>query len=341
MAPAWVASVVLTFAATGGSEALDPVMGIYEGSWTDKEGETGKLTARIAAWGGDEYVGMFGAHVDDKVRTYRLAMRANRKAASVTFAGKIDLGSDAGGAGTWKATLSEGVLTGSFDQKEGGGTFRLTKVHRASPTLGAKPPKGAVVLFDGKNFDQWVARDGGPPPWKITDGAMQVAKAERGGKTVHSDIISKRKFEDMKVHLEFRTPFMPKARGQARGNSGVYLQGRYEVQVLDSFGEPARDNEAGGIYKIAIPEQNASLPPGEWQTYDITFHAPRFTGAKLTDPARITVLHNGVKIHSNVDVPSITAGGVQGDPSTPGPILLQDHGNPVRYRNVWVLPLAR
>ncbi len=136
------------------------------------------------------------------------------------------------------------------------------------------------------------------------------------------------------------TPFMPEARGQGRGNSGCYLRYRYEVQILDSFGLPPRDNEAGGIYQKAIPTENASLPPGQWQTYDITFKAPRFAadGSKTAD-AEITVLHNGIKIHDQVKLDGPTPGGLDMNPKSPGGILLQDHGNPVKFRNIWVLPI--
>ncbi|MCP4645491.1 MAG: DUF1080 domain-containing protein [bacterium] len=171
-------------------------------------------------------------------------------------------------------------------------------------------------------------------PWKLIDpGVMEV----RGG-----GIVSKRVFRDQKVHVEFRTPFMPGSDGQGRGNSGVYLQGRYEVQVLDSFGLEGLDNECGGIYKIARPRVNMCAPPLQWQTCDITFHAARFdaSGVKTADPM-ITVFHNGVLIHENQSISQETTAGLGGDASEPGGIHLQDHGNPVQYRNIWVLPLDR
>lgn len=167
-------------------------------------------------------------------------------------------------------------------------------------------------------------------PWLLLDsGVMEV----RNG-----NIISKRLFKDHTVHVEFRTPFMPEAREQARGNSGVYLQGRYEVQVLDSYGLEGRDNECGGIYKQAAPRVNMCAPPLQWQTYDIVFRAPRFDASgKKTDDARITVRHNGVLIHENLALPESTVAGMGGDIREPGPLYLQDHGNPVQYRNIWVV----
>ena len=154
------------------------------------------------------------------------------------------------------------------------------------------------------------------------------------------DIVTKRSLTNFQLHLEFRTPFMPEARGQARGNSGVYLQGRYEVQVLDSYGLKGEDNECGGIYKVAAPRVNMCAPPGQWQSYDITFRAPTFDGAgNKTKDAVVTVMHNGVAIHENLVVPIPTAGGMDNDVHLPGGILLQDHGNLVQYRNIWLVEL--
>jgi hypothetical protein len=154
------------------------------------------------------------------------------------------------------------------------------------------------------------------------------------------DIVSKQKFDGkFKLHVEFRVPYMPKASGQGRGNSGVYLQGRYEVQVLDSYGLDSKDNDCGGIYGVAKPLVNACKAPTVWQTYDIEFQAPTCEGGKKVAPGLITVYHNGVLIHDKVKITSDnTAAGAGGNICEPGPILLQDHGNPVQYRNIWVLP---
>ncbi len=193
-------------------------------------------------------------------------------------------------------------------------------------------PEGAIVLFDGKNLDHWVTRNDPKKPatWKLVTGnAMQV----QGG-----DIITKKKFDgSFQLHVEFRVPYMPKASGQGRGNSGVYLQGRYEVQVLDSYGLDSKDNDCGGIYGIAKPLVNACKAPTIWQSYDIEFHSPKFTDGKKAAMARMTVYQNGVKIHDNVKITKDnTTAGLGGEPSKPGPILLQDHGNAVQYRNIWL-----
>lgn len=193
-------------------------------------------------------------------------------------------------------------------------------------------PEGAIVLFDGKSLDAWTKRDGkSPPTWKLLeDGIMQVS----GG-----DIITKQRFDGrFKLHVEFRVPYLPNATGQGRGNSGVYLQGRYEVQVLDSYGLKSKDNDCGGIYGVAAPLVNACKAPTVWQSYDIEFASPECEDGKKAAPAIITVFHNGVKIHDAVKITlNNTTAGLGGDVCTPGPILLQDHTNPVQYRNIWLV----
>jgi hypothetical protein len=196
------------------------------------------------------------------------------------------------------------------------------------------PPAKAIVLFDGKSLANWISTDGkSPPPWKLVVG--DAAQVQGGG------IMTKEKFDGhFMLHVEFRVPYMPKAKGQGRGNSGVYLQGRYEVQVLDSYGLDSRVDDCGGIYKVAKPLVNACKAPTVWQSYDIDFRAPVFRDGKKVESARISVKQNGLLIHENVTIPlDNTVAGLGGDPSTPGPIHLQDHGNPVQYRNIWLLPL--
>jgi len=199
----------------------------------------------------------------------------------------------------------------------------LKRVERQSETLGAKPPAGAIALFDGSANS--LQKHWGP------NGRVDNDQLLVQGMT------STDTFGDFTIHLEFRTPYMPEARGQARGNSGFYMQGRYEVQMLDSFGLEGLDNECGGIYKVAKPDVNMCFPPLAWQTYDIDFTAAKVddTG-KLTAPAHAVVRHNGVLIHDRDLV--LTPGGVLKDETKdPGPVFLQDHGNPVRYRNIWVV----
>lgn len=195
---------------------------------------------------------------------------------------------------------------------------------------------GVVALFAGRQEDveaNWLARNGSSPAsWKVVDGAMVA----RGG-----DIITKEKFTDYQLHVEFKVPYMPDAKGQARGNSGVFMQGRYEIQVLDSYGLPdPGTGDCGAVYSQSAPLINACKPPKEWQTYDIVFRAPRFddTGM-MVENARISVRQNGIVVQNNTEIKSPTWGEKFGQLNEPGPIVLQDHGNPVEYRNVWILPL--
>jgi hypothetical protein len=233
-------------------------------------------------------------------------------------------------ASLWSGPGDPGSLQGTIAGTVKG-SYQLRPAPRSSPTLGLKPPAGALVLFDGSNLDAWTRQDprNQPATWRLVgDGSMEV----RGG-----NIITREKFGSFKLHLEFRTPYMPQARGQGRGNSGVYLQGRYEVQVLDSYGLNGEDNDCGGIYQIARPRINMCFPPLQWQTYDITFTAPqRDAAGKKTANGRATIVHNGVTIHDNLELPRITGGAVNDREGEPEGILLQDHGDPVRFRNIWI-----
>ncbi len=233
----------------------------------------------------------------------------------------------------WSGVLTDGKFTGSGSR----GKFEMKKVTRLSSTMGAKPPAGAVVLLGPKTKDltaEWVHPKGNKPSrWKLLpDGVMQCVP-----KT--GSVITKKKFGKHKVHLEFRTTFSPTKRGQGRGNSGVYLQGRYEVQILDSYGLEGRNNECGGIYKVAAPLANMCAPPLQWQTYDITFDAAVMAGNKTTKPPRMTVLHNGVKIHENVKLPGKTTAAPKSGTAATGGLYLQDHGHRIEFRNIWVQEL--
>lgn len=196
---------------------------------------------------------------------------------------------------------------------------QMPRVERTSSTLGAKPPEGALVLFDGSSAEHFLRG-------KIVEENLLQADCE-----------TKEKFEDFTLHLEFRTPFKPYARGQARGNSGVYVQNRYEVQVLDSFGLEGKNNECGGIYSISEPLLNMCFPPLTWQTYDIDFKAARYDeDGKKVENARTTIRHNGVVIHDDLELTHGTPGKNPEGPDPDG-LYLQGHGNPVVYRNIWVV----
>ena len=217
----------------------------------------------------------------------------------------------------WEATVADGEMKG----KGADGQVRtLKKVERKSPTLGAKPPTGALVLFDGTSAVAW-----------------KNGKVDKEG-NLACGTVSKQEFGDFTLHVEFRTPFMPAARGQGRGNSGVYLQDRFEVQVLDSFGLKGENNECGGIYTKHKPKVNMCFPPLSWQTYDVDFQSAKWDAdGKKTKNVIVTVKHNGVLIHDHVEVDSSTGSSGRKDGPGPGPFQLQNHGNPVAFRNIWVV----
>lgn len=190
------------------------------------------------------------------------------------------------------------------------------------------------ILFDGSGFDKWEKRGGGQVGWTIEDGVMTVVPGS-------GDIVLKETYGDCLLHVEFRTPYMPEEHGQGRGNSGVYIHGRYELQVLDSFGaDPIRIDDCGSIYSLVLANGNACLAPEVWQSYDIMFRAPRFDGdGAMTECARVSILQNGLPIHNNVELPRCTPGGLSDTPAATGSLILQDHGNKVSFRNIWIIRL--
>ncbi|MFO7901045.1 MAG: family 16 glycoside hydrolase [Pirellulaceae bacterium] len=306
----------LTACADDSKTYLDPekagpayeIQGEYLGE-IDGEEPTSRWGAQVIALGDGKFrlVGYEGGLPGDGwQRGDRREMAEGRGAGQVT---RFE-------ADEWGARIKDGTLTVYTEEGAAAGT--LKKVCRKSPTLGAEPPAGALVLFDGSSADHFVG------------GEMTEDKLLR------ANCHSKETFGDHALHLEFRTPFKPFARGQKRGNSGVYVQSRYEIQVLDSFGLEGKNNECGGIYSIAQPKVNMCFPPLTWQTYDIDFTAARYDGDKKVENARITVKHNGVVIMDDLELPHGTPGRLDEGPG-PAPLYLQGHGNPVFYRNIWAV----
>jgi len=196
----------------------------------------------------------------------------------------------------------------------------LKKVHRKSPTLGKKAPEGAVVLFDG-----------------TTAGNFKGGRMTKAGLLMQG-VTSKQTFQNFSLHMEFMLSYMPYARGQQRSNSGCYMQGRYEVQILDSFGLEGESRECGGIYNVRKPDLNMCFPPLTWQTYDIDFTAATFDDkGDKTANARLTVRQNGVLLHKDAQVPKSTRAAPLGEGPEPGPLFIQDHNNPLRFRNIWIV----
>jgi len=305
------------------SQAADPgpFMGEYVGTFAPAEGEKAAAEAKVFPVKGGEYrVVLRVPPVSEGPTKVRIELSGKPAGAELPFAGKA-------GKVAWSGRIAEKKLTAAADGA-GGGKFEMTFAVRRSPTEGARPPDGAVVL---------LPQTEGPPPleawtnrkWKALPGG--VMEITRGGSN------SIRKFGDVKLHLEFRVPLEPGRGGQGRGNSGVYLMGRYEVQVLDSFGLKPRKGDCGAIYGVAVPRVNACLPPLRWQTYDVTFRAPRVNAeGKLIEPGRMTVDHNGIRVHTDVKLTKTTRAGARGLVQV-GPLHLQDHGHPVQYRNIWIV----
>jgi len=225
------------------------------------------------------------------------------------------------------ATTLTGAM-GSAEIKDGkmtltptGGTASdLKRIVRESPTLGAKVPAGALVIFDGTNLDQFQKGA------KMSEDKL----LEQGANTL-------KPLQNFTLHVEFKLSYMPEASGQGRSNSGCYLQSRYECQILDSFGLKGENNECGGFYTIRKPDQNMCFPPLSWQTYDIDYTAATYEGGKKLKNATAVVKHNGVVIHESVELTHSTTSSPLKDGPEPAPLHFQNHGNQVRYRNIWVI----
>jgi serine/threonine protein kinase len=290
---------------TANSESEDVVQGEYVGTIAGK-----KYGAQVIAEGNGQFVLYFlagGLPGDGWDRQTRIRSGAWKEGAGLVFRSDDT---------TWKGRIAARRLDGRSPDGE---SFTLRRVRRKSATLGARPPAGAVVLFDGSALGEW--RNG-----QIVDDFLRTGA------------VSKRSFGHCRLHLEFRLPLLSAARGQGRANSGVFLQDRYEIQILDSFGLPLSPNDCGAVYGQTAPSLNMCLPPLAWQTYDIEFQAARFTDAGKAANAVVTIRHNDVLIHDRTPITGSTLGGAP-ESAAPGPLQLQNHGNPVVFRNIWIIPL--
>jgi len=207
----------------------------------------------------------------------------------------------------------------------------------STPEAAGQAPSDAVILFDGRDLSQWMQQDGSPAKWKVENGYFEVVSGS-------GSIYTRQGFGDCQLHLEYREPLPATGQGQGRGNSGVFLMGLYEIQVLDSYeNRTYADGQAAAVYGQYPPLVNASRPPGQWQSYDIVFHSPRFgKDEKLLQPAHLTMFHNGVLVQDNVELSGPTGHRVRPPYKAHAaklPLFLQDHGNPVRFRNIWIRQL--
>lgn len=324
----WILLAIAT-AAPARSWGADSFMGAYEGTYHADRSQNTKATAKVIAEGPSYYRVVVQAEpLSPGDASIQFEVFGALQGTTVNLFGRAN-------SQRWQGSIVGDKLTASPGYYGMG--LELTKVTRKSPTEGAAAPADAVVLlpFAPGKPPETSAWNGGA--WKpLDDGSLQC-EPNKGS------ITSKRTFGDMKLHLEFWLPLMSEAFGQGRANSGVIINNIYEVQVLDSFGLVPSMGDCGSIYDQTRPKVNASLPPEQWQTYDITFRAPRMNAdGSVSEKARVTVDLNGVRVQNNVPIEGATAGHQPGKPpvnAATGPLHLQDHGNRVRYRNVWIQEL--
>lgn len=304
-------------------EEGDPFTGNYVGRWSEAEDVDPEVSAQVIPLGRDRYMIRVAAKLDMRCPPKFVVEEAEAEDGAIEFR-----------EGPFHGRIADGKITGGRG-RAGTYTFTMEKVELASPSLGAAPPEGAIVLYGGDSLDAWDQTDG----WRILEDGTLLVTPEA------EDLKTKQLFGDCRLHVEFRTAYMPRSRGQQRSNSGVIVQDEYEVQVLDSFGLEGYYDECGALYKVSAPHVNACRPPLQWQTYDIEFRAARFDDqGNVTAYPRMTVHHNGVRIQADEPLPWRTAwkekDRLQPPPTQPGHIKLQSHSNYVQFRNIWVVDLA-
>jgi hypothetical protein len=323
---------------SGAAETPPAFMGDWEGEWVTVperspwQQDPG-IVAHVLGLGGNQYEIQLLQEFDKRAPAYVTAV-ASETDGVLRF--EVD---------GWACEVTADGFTGRKPEREGVAAFALSKVERLSPTLGREPPTGAVVLMGGDaGLDAWEHGNGRPATWQLEDGVV-TARPRGDNNPDGGDVRTKQAFKDCELHMEFRLPYEPANRGQGRANSGVFLQGTYEVQILDSYALPGYWNECGALYKVWPPKVNMCAPPGQWQSYDIVYRSPRFAadGSVAAYP-RITVRQNGVLIHNDAELTAHTSHSQRQrrtaqPPTQAGPIILQDHGHPIQFRNMWITEL--
>jgi hypothetical protein len=334
------------------AEPVDPIQGNWLGTWEGKDGMGGKNVAQIYGLGSGEYQAVFTAYdsgEQDKGE-FTFAIRgAATTEQKVIFEQNIDLGPL--GVFAFRAEVADGKLAGTYSNgKEFEGTLELKRIQERPDAVGMKPLPGAIVLFDGQDLDHWTVTGNEPADWKVVDGVIVAPTAHRPLPSKSGHLASRETFRHAQIHVEFRVPYLPEKRGQHRGQSGVFLLGRYELQIVDSFGFPrlkdaqgffADTDALGAIYGRNAPAELPALPPGEWQAFDITL-VPETLDASgsVTQPARVTVQLNGTTIHDQVELTKPTPGAPLLSDADPPGLILQNAGQPVAFRNIWYVPLS-
>lgn len=333
-----VSSVFLCNAAVAGQLAI--FMGDWQGRWNPKDKVyPPNIAAQIIPWAGGTYQIRLFTELRKKAPEY-VIIEAKPQGDKLHFQ-----------QGCWSGTIQGDHFTGKGKLRGLEGSFEMKKVFYESPRLGARPPEGAIVLFDGSSFDEWesVRGDGqtGPVTWKIENEVVQVVP-EIGDHKIGSSLGTRRTFRDFQLHIEFCLPLLPENTDQRRANSGVIIEDYafYEIQILDSYGLPGYYDECGAIYQIAPAKVNMCAMPLQWQSYDITYYAPRFDwSGNLIGKARITVDHNGELIHKDLELPypegALKMRQEKSQSRKPGRIKLQDHGYPIEFRNIWIVDLSQ
>jgi len=329
----------------------DVVQGNWLGEWKGKGGMGGKNVAEIYGLGNGEYQATFTAYdsgeQDKGVFTFSIR-GASVSDDKVVFTQNIDLGLL--GSFSFEADVEQKKLLGKYSNgNRYQGTMELKRIEKTSDAIGAKPLPGAIALLDGQSLDNWDTVGKPADGWKIADGILVAPKSELSELPAEGHLATKASFNEAQIHVEFRVPYLPEKREQERGQGGVFLDGQYELQIVDSFGFPREknfsgdyvdDDALGAILGQKPPTEQAALPPGEWQAFDITFRAAkRDAEGKFPRPAEVTVLLNGTQIHDRVELSKPTEGApTLNRASRPG-LILQNGGQAVEYRNIWYVPL--
>lgn len=326
---------------------VDSIQGNWLGVWTGREeGSGGKTVAQIYGLGNGEYQAILVAYDsgEQDSGTFTFSIRGTTIAeGKVQFLQSINLGPL--GMFKFEALIEEGKLEGKYSNGtnyEGG--LKLSRLVKKIDAVGLPPAAGAVVLFDGKSLEKWTGADTLAPAWEVRDGRIVAPVDAQPGPKSSGHLASRDPLGDAQIHLEFRLPYEPEARKELRAAGGVWIAGRYEIQLADSFGFPrSRDNlgefddvrALGAFFDVRAPKDQPGLPPGEWQALDITFAA-----AKGTAPAELTVSLNGTTIHDHVKLDGPTPGAPVRDADTAAGLVLERSGHAVEFRNIWYVPLA-
>jgi hypothetical protein len=333
------------------SKRPDDVQGNWLGVWKGKGGMGGKNVAEICGLGNGEYQATFTAYDSGEQDKGVFTFAINGSSVSddkVVFTQRINLGLL--GSFSFDADVENGQLLGKYSNgNRYQGTMELKRIEKKPESVGAKPLPGAIVLFDGKSLESWTTLGKSAAQWTVNDGVLIAPSSESPhvGGTGH--LATKVPFNDAQVHVEFRVPYVPEKRGQERGQGGLYLWGRYELQIVDSFGfarpkdssnEFADDDALGAIYKQHAPKELPALPPGEWQAFDITLRAAtKDANGQVMQPAEVTVVLNGTQIHDRVPLNTPTENAPLTETMSAAGLVLENAGQPVEFRNIWYVPL--